>query len=132
MHEHCLRIVYNNNISSFKELLQIDNSVSMYHCNIQVLATELYKVVNRISTETIKEVFPFNENTSYNKKKIYSTPIKLVTFGSETLSSLTPKIWELVPVEIKNVTSIAFLKGAITKWKPINCPCCLCRTYVFR
>ena len=69
MHEHCLRIVYNINTSSFKELLETDNLVSMYHCNIQVLATEFYKVVNGISPETIKEVFPFNENTSYNKKE---------------------------------------------------------------
>ena len=70
--------------------------------------------------------------TKKNRRNFHSTPIKLVTFGSETLSSLTPKIWELVPVEIKNVTSIAFLKRAITKWKPINCPCRLCRTYLFR
>ena len=48
--------------------------------------------------------------------------IKPVTFGSETLSHLAPKIWELVPVEIKNVDSVAYFKRAIKKWKPINCP----------
>ena len=58
--------------------------------------------------------------------------ITLVTFGFETLSHLAPKIWELVPVEIKNVDSVASFKRAIKKWKPINCPCRLCRTYVFQ
>ena len=56
--------------------------------------------------EIMKEVFPFNENTSYNtrnKRKFHSRSIKSVTFGSETLFHLEPKIWELVPVEIKNV-----------------------------
>ena len=134
-HERCLRIVYSDNTSSFEELLGTDNSVSVHHRNIQVLATELYKIVNGPSPEIMKEVFPFNENTSYNTantRKLHSRSIKLVTFGSERLSHLTPRIWELVPVEIKNVDSVASFKRAIKKWKPINCPCCLCRTYVFQ
>ena len=83
----------------------------------------------------MKEVFPFNVNTSYNtrnKRKFHSKSIKFVTFGTEKLSHLAPKIWELVPVEIKNVDSVASFKRAIKKWKPINCPCRLCQTYVFQ
>ena len=38
-------------------------------------------------------------------------PIKLVTFGSERQSNVKPKIWELAPVEIKNVYNrLAVLK----------------------
>ena len=64
--------------------------------------------MNRVSSKTIN-VFPFNENTNCNirnKRKFHSRAIKLVTFGSETLSFLTPNSWELVPVEIKNVESV--------------------------
>ena len=39
--EKCLPIVYNDNTSSHEELLEIDNSVSVRHINIQILATEL-------------------------------------------------------------------------------------------
>ena len=38
-----------------------------------------------------------------NKRKFYSRAVNPVTFGSETLSHLAPKIWELVPVEIKGL-----------------------------
>ena len=113
--------------------LETDNSVSVHQQNIQVLATVLYKIVNGLSPEIMKEVFPFNENTSYNtrnKRKFHSRSIKSVAFGSETLSHLASKIWELVPVEIKNVESVASFKRAIKKQKPVNCPCRLCRTYV--
>ena len=81
----------------------------------------------------MKEVFLFNENTSYNtrnKSKFHLRSIKSVTLGSETLSHLAPKIWELVPVEIKNVDSVASFKRAIKEWKPIYCPCHLSWTYV--
>ena len=37
LHERCLRIIYNDNTSSFTDLLEIDNSVSVHHRNIQVL-----------------------------------------------------------------------------------------------
>ena len=35
LHERCLRIIYNDNTSSFTDLLEIDNSVSVYHRNMQ-------------------------------------------------------------------------------------------------
>ena len=90
------------------------------------------KIVNGFSSEIMKKVFPFNENTSYNtrnKKNFHLRAIKSATFGSETLSHLAPKIWEPVAVEIKNQKAN---QKAIKKWKPINCPCRLCRTYVFQ
>ena len=37
LHETCLRIMYNDNSSSFTDLLEKDNSVSVRHRNIQVL-----------------------------------------------------------------------------------------------
>ena len=44
LHEKCLRIIYCNKQSSFKELLEKDSSVSIHERNIQILATEMYKV----------------------------------------------------------------------------------------
>ena len=72
--------------------------------------------MNELSPEIMKEVFLFNKNTSYNtrsKRKFHSRSMKSVAYGSETLSHLAPKIWELVPVEIKNVDSVASFKRAI-------------------
>ena len=101
-----LRIVYNGNTSSFEEFLETDNSVSVHHKNIQILETELYKIVNGLSTVIIKDVFPLNNNLSYNtrnRRTFHSRTIMSVTYGSETLSHLAPKIWELVPTHMKNL-----------------------------
>ena len=116
----------------FEELLEIDNYVSVHYRNIEVLATKLYKIVNGLLPEIMKEVYPFNENTPHNtrnKRMFHSRAIKSVTFGSETLPHLA---WELVTVEIKNVESVACFKKVIKKWKPTKCTCRLCRTYVFQ
>ena len=135
LHERCLRIVYNNNTSTYEELLETNNSVSVHFRNVQALAIELYKVVNGFSPDIMKDVFPLNENSccnTRNKRTFHSRDIRTVHFGSETLSHLAPKIWELVREEIKKLESVASFKNAIKKWKPANCPCRLCRTYIFQ
>ena len=49
LHERCLRIIYNDKQSSFKELLEKDSSVSIHERNVQILTTEMYKVSNNFS-----------------------------------------------------------------------------------
>ena len=44
IHEKSFRITYNDRTSTFEELLRKGNSVTIYHRNLKVLATELYKV----------------------------------------------------------------------------------------
>ena len=42
LHERALRLVYNDKSSSFRELLEKDNSVTIHERNIQVLLTEIF------------------------------------------------------------------------------------------
>ena len=41
LHERCLRVTYNDGLSSFEELLERDNSVSVHNRNIQCLTIKL-------------------------------------------------------------------------------------------
>ena len=54
LHKECLRMICNDNTSSFTDLLEIDNSVSVHHRNIQVLATELL-MTNGLSPKLISD-----------------------------------------------------------------------------
>ena len=56
LHERCLRMIYNDKISNFEELLNKDNSVSIHHNNIHALAIEMYKVANDMSPDIMNEV----------------------------------------------------------------------------
>ena len=135
LHERCLRLVYNNNTSTYEKPVETENSVSVHFRNVQALAIELYKVVNGFSPDIMNNVFPLKENLRYNtrsKTTFHSRDIRTVHFGFETLLHLAPKIWELVPEEIKKLESVASFKNAIKEWKPANCPCRLCRTYIFQ
>ena len=109
LHERCLRIIYNDKRSSFEELLVKDNSVSVHHNNIHTLAIEMYKVVNGTSPEIMNDVFKVRNETHYHLRhtsQFLIEPIHSVFNGSESASYLGPKIWEQIPIEIKNKDSL--------------------------
>ena len=60
LHEKCLRIVYSDKTSSFEELLEKDGSR-----NLQVLATEMFKVYRNLSPNIVAEIFRGRRN-NYN------------------------------------------------------------------
>ena len=47
--------------------------------------------------------------------------------GTESISYLGQKIWDIVPIELKNSQSLNSFKNSIRKWIPNNCPCKLCK-----
>ena len=48
LHERALRVVYNDTITSFEELLVKDKTFTIHHQNIQSLAIEMYKAVSNL------------------------------------------------------------------------------------
>ena len=132
IHERALRLVYKDDISSFEELLTRDNSFTIHERNIQTLAIELYKIVNRLSPKIMDLIFPLKDKIRYPNENIFITKtIKTVSWGSESLANLGPKIWNIIPDNIKSIQNISQFIKEIRLWKPINCPCRLCKKYVF-
>ena len=56
-HERSLRITYQDNVSTFQELLNKDNSVSIHHRNLQVFATEMFKIHRGLSPDDLRKTF---------------------------------------------------------------------------
>ena len=110
LHERYFGITCSDNKSSFTHLLEIDNLVSVHHRNIQVLLTELYKFVNSLSSKLLSDSLKLNNLTVYNirnRSTFYSRPVRTVLHGTESLSHLTRKIWELVPIcDTKNLSTL--------------------------
>ena len=131
LHERCLRIVYSDHTSTFEQLLEKDGALKFHHKNLQLLAIELFKRKNNISDQT-KEIFIHDENIKVNRQTPYfrSREINSVYHGSESLSFLGPKLWELIPVELQDIADLSTFKEEIKQWKPTSCPCRNCRTYI--
>ena len=57
LHERALRLVYNDETSSFKDLLERDGSVTMHQRNLKFLALELYKSKMGVSPTLVGAIF---------------------------------------------------------------------------
>ena len=93
----------------------------------------MYKVADGMSPEIMNEVFQLRKKSHYNLRYTSEFIIPLihsVCHGSDFVSYLEPKIWELIPTVIRKIDTFFGFKKAIKKWKPINCPCRICKTYI--
>ena len=113
LHERCLRVIYSDKQSSFETLLGKDGSVSVHNQNLQILATEMCKIKNDLAPLIVT-----------------ISPIRTVYHGSESITFLGPKIWNILPERLENTNSVEAFKLQIKKWKPENGSCRLCKVYV--
>ena len=121
LHERCLRLIYSDKKSSYENLLEKDNSVSIHHKNIQELAIEMFKVKRKLCSEITGDIFTGRTNNQYNlrNRPDFITPhVHSAFHGPESISYLGPKI------------SLNSFKESIKMWVPTNCPCRLCKVYL--
>ena len=133
IHKKALRLVYKNEtFSSFDDLLKRDKSVSIYQKNLQILAKEIYKTKNDLGPKIMKDTFYFIQKP-YNLKNdpdLQRSRNRRVYLGTESISSLALKVWELIPSDIRSANSLEIFKEKIKFWTTDKCPCRLCKTYI--
>ena len=99
LHYRALHMVYNDDISSFEDLLQKDGTVTIHNQNVRSLAVEMFKVVSDLAPPFMTNIFTknanlFTDNVSSNTRSRsmfynYNNP-KTRNYGLETLSCLGP------------------------------------------
>ena len=85
----------------------------------------MFKVKNEMSPEIICDIFTQRINNHYNLRHInhFETPfVRTVYNGTESVSYLGPKIWEIVPEEYKALNSLNSFKESIKNWVPLIVP----------
>ena len=133
LHERCLRIIYIDKRSSFNALLEKDGSVSIHERNIKILATEMFKVSRNLAPSQMHEIFKLKDQPHYNLRynSLFFRPlVNSVYKGTESLSFLGPKIWDILPDTYKYIPDLNSFKLALKRWRPVNCPCRICKVYI--
>ena len=92
----------------------------------------MFKVKNNIALEIMKELFApkmssydLRNNNSFKRRIVNS-----VWHGTESVSYLGPKIWDLVSNEIKESESLSGFKFKIKRSVPEGCLCRICKIHV--
>ena len=92
----------------------------------------MYKVKSQISPSHVQEMFKVHNNVyDLRKKRCWETSnVRTVHYGTKTVLFRGPKIWKMIPAHIKDSTNLNVFKTKVKQWKPLDCTCRLCRTYI--
>ena len=87
---------------------------------LRTLAVEIFKTLNEINPPLPKE------NAKVRQNDIIVKRINTSRFGTQSLRSLGPKIWNNLPSNIKSETSFLKFKEYIKTWLGLKCRCKVC------
>ena len=130
VHERVLKLIYQEN-SNFEVLLEKQHDFSIHQRNVQVLMTEIYKIVNGIAPPIMRSLFTFrlNQHNLRNFQELLTEKRNTVNYGLETVTYRAPIIWAKLPSEYKLAGSLTAFKLKIKSWKCEICTCRLCKKY---
>ena len=85
----------------------------------------MYKVKNELCPKIMLDLFrEVTHPYILRNSLIFSSyKMKTVCYGTETIIYLGPKIWSIIPDEIKESASLETFRQKIKLWKPNSCPC---------
>ena len=108
----------------FESCILMTFHLRVHHRNIQLLAVEIFKALNKLSSSLTTELFQIKKTKCDLCKGniLISRNVKTVYYGTESISYLAPKVWELIPTDIKNCKSLNCFKSKIKLWIPYDCP----------
>ena len=93
----------------------------------------MFKVSKNLAPPQMQEIFKLKDQPHYNLR--YNSPffrplVKSVYKGTESLSFLGPKIWDILRDTYKDMPDLNNFKLALKRWRPVNCPCRICKVYI--
>ena len=109
--------------------------MSIHHRNLQILATEMFRVYTGSATDILNERFSIKPPSNYNlrnQQEFILRHIKTVPYGLNALAYLGPRIWELLSNNLKILESVEAFKSKTQSWIPENCPCRICVSYIYQ
>ena len=97
------------------------------NAKINRLHERVLKIVYKDHSLTYDELLVKDNSFARHEKKIQTCNVPSEYKGTETISFKGPKIWAIVPDEIKNCSSLTDVNQKIIQWKPVGCACRICR-----
>ena len=96
------------------------------------LVYEIHKTMKKQNPTFMQDIFHFKSvcdpnRSSRNPHDLHHHGPNQIIFGTHSLRSLGPKVWNSLPNEIKSSETVNIFKRLIKQWSGIQCNCNVCR-----
>ena len=130
LQERALRFFLNNYDSTYEDLLEKSGYPNMNLRRQRTLCKEIYKTLNKLNPSYMNDIFKI-KNTDRLTPEKYKLNLEIAklnqdTFGTKSLRSYGPKIWNTLPYHIKISDNLNSFKSIIKCWDGNHCTCRVC------
>ena len=118
-----------------KALPRRDKSETIHPRNIKILAAELFKIKNGLSNDIMAQLLSERNSVGYNlllQKDFLLPRVKSVNYGLKTLQYFGPKMWNILPSDIKTSRTLRKFLKKVKSLISQNCPGRVCENYIYR
>ena len=127
--KRALRFLYNDYESDYDHLLKTANKPSLQIRKLRLLALEIFKTLNDLNPTYMKDIFTLNTRRDHTENKLLVKAQRTKQYGTDTLRSLGPKIWNSLPNNFRNSESLNSFKILIKTWSGASCACKNCTEF---
>ena len=110
-------MTHNDYHSAYEKLLKINGTSTMQVKRIKQLAIEIFKTVNNLNPDFMKNIFTSKQNAQVYPHDLLVRSHNTTTYGGKSLKIVGPKIWNALPTEIK----LSKFKEYVNLWSGPSC-----------
>ena len=123
-----LRLVYNDKLSSYDELLLKANKNTLFIERHKRIALFVYKCTESIGPTVVHDLFD-SKNIPYNlcdDNKTVQPKVNTTTFGLNSLKYSGSLLWNRLPPDLKSSITLSSFKTLLKSWEGPTCKCGVC------
>ena len=126
--ERALRFISNDFTSPLKTLLVNSNTVPLVVLRMQKMASEVFKIVNKLSPEYIQDLVSIKNSTNnFKNERTAEIPrVKTTRYGIKSFRFEAARIWNSLPNEIRLAETYPHFRRLTRAWDGFDCKCHLC------
>ena len=128
--ERALRFIYEDYSSSYEDLLNKSRLPTLKIRPLRTMAIEVYKILNKKSPMYLNDLFVYKESRYYFRKTntVEVPQVRTTYHGLHSFRFAGATLWNELPNELRNVSSLSQFKSLINSWNGGSCMCGSCKS----
>ena len=99
--KRALRFLFDDYESDYEHLLSLANKPTIEVRKLRFLAIEIFKTINELNPSFMTKIFTLNTGRIASRKVLKVKSQVSRRYGTNSLRSLGPRIWNALPLEIR-------------------------------
>ena len=120
--------MFNDNKSSYSDLLQRSGYQTMHIKRIKTMVIEVFKCLHKLNPNFINNMFEI-KNIEYHLRDsmpVVQPKFDMIRYGKKTFKYYGSHLWNLLSHEIKECMNLNTFKVLIKDWDGPSCQCNMC------